>query len=82
MTEYIFIINLSWDININTNHYKFSQTLTNLTDMIFIIIYFFLTEGLHSLEQVRSEPCCVYLFRHVKTPPVLHYATHRNPSLP
>jgi hypothetical protein len=41
MTEYILIINLSWDININTNHCKLDQTLANLTDTIPL----FRTEG-------------------------------------
>jgi len=40
MTEYIFIINLSWEINVNTNHCNFGQPLANLIGIIPIIAFF------------------------------------------
>jgi len=38
--KYIFIVNLVGNINVNTIHYKFDQTLTSLAGTNLIIVFF------------------------------------------
>ena len=38
--KYIFIVNIVGDINVNTIHYKFDQTLTSLASTNLIIVFF------------------------------------------
>jgi hypothetical protein len=40
MMKYIFVINLVWDIIVNTNHYKLGQILANLTGTNPIAVFF------------------------------------------
>jgi hypothetical protein len=38
--KHIFIVNIVWDINVNTIHYKHGQNWTNLTCINFIVVFY------------------------------------------
>ena len=56
LIEYIFVINLFWDINAYTIYYKLSQSWTSLTGTFFIIVFF----------SVRMEYMTTTMLQHIK----------------
>ena len=60
--EYIFIINLFENININTIYYKLGQSYTNLTGTLPIITFFY---GWREYS-LRPQKNAILVFREVK----------------